>query len=78
MGILSIVAGLILLAYPGISVLALAIIVSIWLLVFGLMEISVAWRLRSAATGRARARRTRPEVRPGSARRCRAARPGSA
>jgi uncharacterized membrane protein HdeD (DUF308 family) len=51
MGVLSIVAGLILLAYPGISVLALAIIVSIWLLVFGLMEISVAWRLRSAGHG---------------------------
>jgi uncharacterized membrane protein HdeD (DUF308 family) len=48
MGILSIVAGLILLAYPGISLWVLSLIVSIWLLVFGLMEISAAWRLRSA------------------------------
>jgi len=49
MGILSIVAGLILLAYPGISLLVLYVIVSIWLLVFGFMEISVAFQIRSAS-----------------------------
>jgi uncharacterized membrane protein HdeD (DUF308 family) len=49
MGILSIFAGLILLAYPGISLLVLYVIVSIWLLVFGLMQISVAWQMRSAS-----------------------------
>jgi hypothetical protein len=49
MGILSIVAGLILLAYPGISLLVLYVIVSIWLLVFGFMEISVAFQVRSAS-----------------------------
>jgi uncharacterized membrane protein HdeD (DUF308 family) len=47
-GILSIFAGIILLAYPGLSLVVLYIIVSIWLLVFGLMEINVALRARSA------------------------------
>ena len=49
MGILSIVAGLILLVYPGISLLVLYVIVSVWLLVFGFMEISVAFQMRSAS-----------------------------
>ena len=49
MGILSIVAGLILLAYPGISLLVLYVIVAVWLLVFGFMEISVAWQMRAAS-----------------------------
>ena len=48
MGVLSIVAGLILLAYPGLSLLTLAILLSVWLLVLGVMEITVALRLRSA------------------------------
>jgi uncharacterized membrane protein HdeD (DUF308 family) len=48
MGLLSIVAGLILLVYPAISVVALALIVAIWLLVFGFMEINLAVRTRSA------------------------------
>ena len=48
MGVLSIVAGLVLLAYPGLSLLTLAILLSVWLLVLGLMEISLALRLRSA------------------------------
>lgn len=51
LGLLSILAGLVLLAYPGLSLVALSLIVGIWLLVFGLMEISVAMRLRSAAHG---------------------------
>ena len=48
MGVLSIVAGLVLLAYPGLSLLTLAVVLSAWLLVLGLMEIGVAFRLRSA------------------------------
>jgi uncharacterized membrane protein HdeD (DUF308 family) len=48
MGVLSIVAGLVLLAYPGLSLLTLAILLSVWLLVLGLMEITLALRLRSA------------------------------
>lgn len=47
MGVLSIVAGIILLAYPGISLVALAVILSIWLLVFGFGEIFAAFRIRS-------------------------------
>ena len=48
-GILGIIAGIILLAYPGISVLTLAIVVSIWLIVYGMMLISVASQMRSLA-----------------------------
>jgi uncharacterized membrane protein HdeD (DUF308 family) len=47
MGILSIVAGLVLLAYPGLSLVTLALLLSIWLLVLGVMEIGLALRLRS-------------------------------
>jgi uncharacterized membrane protein HdeD (DUF308 family) len=49
MGILSIIAGIILLAYPGISLLVLYVIVAVWLLVFGFMQISIAWQIRSAS-----------------------------
>ncbi len=49
MGVLSIVAGLVILAYPGISLLALAVVVGIWLLVFGIMEIRLAFQVRSLA-----------------------------
>jgi uncharacterized membrane protein HdeD (DUF308 family) len=46
-GVLGIVSGLILLAVPGISLLVLALVISIWLLVFGFMEITAAFRIRS-------------------------------
>jgi uncharacterized membrane protein HdeD (DUF308 family) len=49
MGILSIVSGIIVLAYPGISLLVLAVVLSIWLLVFGAMQITLAFRIRSLA-----------------------------
>ena len=48
-GILGIIAGFILLVYPAISVLTLAIVVSIWLIVYGMMLISVASQMRSLA-----------------------------
>src|SRR5258708_5203543 len=51
MGVLSIVAGIIVLAYPGISLVTLAIVLSIWLLFFGIMQITVALRLRSLRHG---------------------------
>jgi uncharacterized membrane protein HdeD (DUF308 family) len=47
MGILSVVAGVVILAYPGISLVVLAIVLSVWLLVFGVMEVTVAFRIRS-------------------------------
>ena len=49
MGVLSVVAGVVVLASPASSLLALALIVSIWLLVFGVMEIMLAFQLRSLA-----------------------------
>jgi uncharacterized membrane protein HdeD (DUF308 family) len=48
-GILGIIAGFILLVYPSISVLTLAIVVGIWLIVYGMMLISVASQMRSLA-----------------------------
>lgn len=47
MGLLSIVAGVVVLVYPGISLATLAIVLGFWLIVFGVMEIVAAFRLRS-------------------------------
>jgi uncharacterized membrane protein HdeD (DUF308 family) len=47
-GVLSVIAGLIVLAWPGPTLLVLAIVLGIWLLVFGVMEIMAAIRLRRA------------------------------
>jgi uncharacterized membrane protein HdeD (DUF308 family) len=54
MGLLSIVAGVVVLVYPGISLTTLAIVLGLWLIVFGVMEIVAAFRLRSVgqAAGR--------------------------
>jgi uncharacterized membrane protein HdeD (DUF308 family) len=54
MGLLSIVAGVVVLVYPGISLTTLAIVLGFWLIVFGVMEIVAAFRLRSVghAAGR--------------------------
>jgi uncharacterized membrane protein HdeD (DUF308 family) len=49
MGILSILSGLVVLVYPGISLLVLAVVLSIWLLVLGAMQITLAFRIRSLA-----------------------------
>jgi uncharacterized membrane protein HdeD (DUF308 family) len=47
MGLLSIVAGVVVLVYPGISLLTLAVVLGVWLLLFGVMEIMLAFQLRS-------------------------------
>jgi uncharacterized membrane protein HdeD (DUF308 family) len=47
MGVLSMFAGLVVLAYPGISLLVLTVVLSVWLLFYGIMEITLAFRLRS-------------------------------
>ena len=47
MGILSVLAGIAVLAFPGVSLVTLALILGIWLLVFGVMEVVAAFRLRS-------------------------------
>jgi uncharacterized membrane protein HdeD (DUF308 family) len=47
MGLLSVVAGVVVLVYPSISLATLAVVLGFWLLVYGIMEIVLAFRLRS-------------------------------
>ena len=47
MGLLSVVAGIVVLVYPGISLATLAVVLGFWLLVLGVMEVVLAFRLRS-------------------------------
>jgi len=49
MGVLSILAGIIVLIYPAPSMLTLSIVLGIWLLIYGGMEIMAAFRLRGLA-----------------------------
>jgi uncharacterized membrane protein HdeD (DUF308 family) len=46
MGVLSVIAGIIVLAFPGLSLVGLAVILGIWLVIFGVMEIMMAFRVR--------------------------------
>jgi uncharacterized membrane protein HdeD (DUF308 family) len=46
MGVLSVIAGILVLAYPGLTLVGLAVILGIWLLVFGILEIIAAFRIR--------------------------------
>lgn len=48
MGLLSVLAGIIVLIYPGLTLVGLAVILGIWLVIFGVMEIVVAVRIRPA------------------------------
>ena len=48
-GSLGIVAGIILLVWPGISLLALAVIAGIWLIMFGFGQLMIAAQLRAVA-----------------------------
>jgi uncharacterized membrane protein HdeD (DUF308 family) len=45
-GILGIIAGLILLFWPAISLLTLAVLAGVWLIVAGVTQVSVAMQLR--------------------------------
>ncbi len=47
MSIVSILAGIVVLAYPGISLVALAVVLSVWLIIFGAMQITASFRIRS-------------------------------
>jgi uncharacterized membrane protein HdeD (DUF308 family) len=49
MGLLSILAGLIVLAVPGLSLFSLAVILGVWLVIFGVSEITLAFRVRRGA-----------------------------
>ena len=50
LGLLSILAGLVVLAVPGLSLVSLAVILGVWLLIFGFSEITLAFRLRGGAS----------------------------
>jgi uncharacterized membrane protein HdeD (DUF308 family) len=50
-GVLSIVAGAIVFFDPGLSVLALAVILGIWLVIFGVTEVIASFALRSQSHG---------------------------
>jgi uncharacterized membrane protein HdeD (DUF308 family) len=45
-GVLGAIAGLVLLVWPAISILTLAWLAGLWLLVLGVMQVSVAMQLR--------------------------------
>jgi uncharacterized membrane protein HdeD (DUF308 family) len=49
MGLLSIVAGIVVLAFPGLTLLGLAVVLGVWLLIFGIMEMSLAFRIRQSS-----------------------------
>jgi uncharacterized membrane protein HdeD (DUF308 family) len=49
-GIISVLAGIVVLVYPSISLVTLAIVLGIWLIFFGAMEIYFAFRLRSVGS----------------------------
>ncbi|HME46806.1 HdeD family acid-resistance protein [Mycobacterium sp.] len=48
-GVMSIIAGVVVLAWPFDSIVVLALVVGIWLIVIGVLEIVSAFRIRSAA-----------------------------
>jgi uncharacterized membrane protein HdeD (DUF308 family) len=48
MGVVSIVAGVLLLAIPGLSLVVMVFLIGAWLIFFGVMQTSVALQLRSA------------------------------
>jgi len=47
-GALSVLAGIIVIAWPGPSLVTLAIVLGVWLIIYGIMEIALAFRMRSA------------------------------
>jgi uncharacterized membrane protein HdeD (DUF308 family) len=49
-GVIAVLAGITVLAYPGITVTALAFLLGIWLVVYGVVAVLAALRLRSATT----------------------------
>ena len=49
LGLLSILAGIVVLSYPGPGLVTLTVVLRIWLLIYGVMEITAAFRLRRLA-----------------------------
>jgi uncharacterized membrane protein HdeD (DUF308 family) len=62
MGVLSVFAGLIVVAVPQISVITLAVVLGIWLLFWGIGEIMIAFRLRAAVRAQLGPGQERPKV----------------
>jgi uncharacterized membrane protein HdeD (DUF308 family) len=60
MGLLSVIAGVVVLVYPAISLATLAVVLGFWLLVLGVMEVVLAFRLRSLGHATRVATATRP------------------
>ena len=49
-GVFGIIAGLILLSWPGLSLLALAVIAGVWLIMFGVIQLTIATHVRRLPT----------------------------
>jgi uncharacterized membrane protein HdeD (DUF308 family) len=47
-GVLSVIAGIIVIMWPGLSLVTLAVVLGVWLIIYGVMEIALAFRVRSA------------------------------
>ena len=62
MGVLSVLAGLVVLSYPGLSLLGLATVLGVWLAIFGVMEIAAAFRIRRSGHPVTPARRLRQRL----------------
>lgn len=51
MGVLGVLAGLIVLVYPAISLITLAVVLGVWLIVRGVMQVTLAFNARSLHHG---------------------------
>ena len=59
-GVLGIIAGLVVIFYSGISLVALTIVLGVWLAIFGVMQVIAAFRLARLVAGVSIGDRTRP------------------
>ena len=50
-GAVSVVAGILAVAFPGVTILYLILLLGAWILVSGMMEVYTAWRIRNEVTG---------------------------
>jgi uncharacterized membrane protein HdeD (DUF308 family) len=62
MGLLSVLAGIVVLSYPGLTLLGLATVLGIWLAIFGVMEITAAFRIRGLGRSASRTSRLRQRL----------------
>lgn len=62
MGLLSVLAGIVVLSYPGLTLVGLATVLGIWLAIFGVMEITAAFRMRGLGHSASRTSRLRQRL----------------